>query len=153
MTSSSNISLVILVWLLCVKAHAQIIYKCVNQGKTVYSESPCHADDYQNNRFEVRDDRIGNTTYDRQTIDGARSRIRVGIDERGIGVGTRTNLPIGANAARASTEEVRQQKCVSIKNKKKELEVRSRRRHSDYAFDQLRAKQVQLKSDAYDWGC
>ena len=137
----------------CGTVQSQVIYKCITQGKTAYTESPCVDGDYQSNRFNVVDDRIGNATYDKQTIEGARSRIRAGIDERGVGVGTSPALPIGASAARAATAEARQQQCVSIENKKKALEARSRRRNANYAWDQIRVQQEQLKRDASDWAC
>ncbi|MDQ7970833.1 MAG: hypothetical protein REI95_14465 [Oxalicibacterium faecigallinarum] len=137
----------------CGTVQSQIIYKCIAQDKTIYTESPCADGNDQNSRFNVVEDRLGNVTYDRQTIEAARSRIRAGIDERGVGVGTSPNLPLGATAARSAKPEARQQQCTAIAKKEKELEVRLRRRNTDYVVHQIRAQQTQLRRDAYEWAC
>ncbi len=52
--------------LLSASSHAQVIYKCADKGRITYSESPCADGDYSNNRFAVRDDRLGNVVPERE---------------------------------------------------------------------------------------
>lgn len=140
--------------LLLSPSHAQI-YKCIVKGKTSYSESPCKEGDYQNNRFEVSEDRMGNVTYDRATIEGARARVRAGMNERGVGVSTGSNVPIGAgSAARNASSETRKHKCELIGDRRKSLDSWARQQHyGGYSLDWIRDQKMQNDREAYDWGC
>lgn len=89
------------------------IYKCVSKGKTVYSELPCPIGTNKQSTIDTTPEYMGNQTYDRETINAARARIRAGMDERGTGIATPNVMPIGAgNAARNAPPAQRAEMCL-----------------------------------------
>lgn len=52
------------------------IYKCMVKGKTLYSESPCKENAYNENVFEVSNERLGIVAPSAETIDAANARIK-----------------------------------------------------------------------------
>jgi len=127
------------------------IYKCQVNGKTVYSESPCGANTVKRMDIDTSE-RMGNQTFDRETIEAARARIRADMDKRGTGASTGSVLPIGAgSAARNTSQQNREATCASIREELKNIDAWSRQ--PNYSSDWLNQRKVEVQRKAYDWGC
>lgn len=130
------------------------IYKCVSKGKTVYSESPCPIGTNKQSMIDTTPEYMGNQTYDRETINAARARIRAGMDERGTGIATPSVMPIGAgSAARNATPAQRAEMCQWVQNETRYLDSWARSPQGGYSHDWLRQRKLEVQRVAYDWGC
>ena len=138
-------------------SHAQsTIYKCVEKGKTVYSQSPCQAATNKQSTIEPKTDYMGNTTYDKETIDATRAKIQSEMKEQSSGGGAATTgevLPIGATKARQATAAARKQTCESIADEKKQLEWMQWQRPYQSSQEWIKDRKERLNKDSYEWGC
>ncbi len=136
-------------------ANAQtLVYKCISKGKTVYSESPCPVGTNKQSTIDTTPEYMGNETFDRNTINAARARIRAGMDERGTGIATSNVMPIGAgSAARNSTPAQRAEMCHWVQNESRNLDSWARSPQGGYSHDWIRQRKTDVQKIAYDWGC
>jgi hypothetical protein len=127
------------------------IFKCKVNGKTIYSESPCGYNTTKRMDIDTSE-RMGNETFDRDTIDAARARVRADMDKRGKGVSTGNVMPIGAGAAaRNASPEHREAECRNIFNELKNIDAWARQ--PNYSSDWLNQRKVEIQRASYDWGC
>ncbi|MNS21483.1 hypothetical protein D3C72_532470 [compost metagenome] len=130
------------------------IYKCVSKGKTIYSESPCAIGTNKQSTIDTTPQYMGNETYDKETINAARARIRAGMDERGKGIATADVMPIGAgNAARNASPAQRADMCRWVYNETRNLDSWARAPQGGYSHDWIRQRKAEVQRTAYDWGC
>lgn len=130
------------------------VYKCIIKGKTIYSESPCPIGTNKQSKIDTTPEYMGNETYDRNTINAARARIRAGMDERGSGVATSNVIPIGAGtAAKNASPAQRADVCRSVQDETKNLDSWARSPQGGYSHDWIRQRKVEVQKTGYDWGC
>lgn len=120
------------------------VYKCVVKGKTIYSESPCAVDTTKQTKMEIDNSDMGNVTYDRQTIDAARSRIRQGMNQPG-GAGTATGP--------ANPTGEKRYVCEAVKQDLENLDAAARQPNSAYAQDQIKQRKLAVQRTSYEWKC
>lgn len=126
--------------------HAQsTIYKCVDKGKTIYSESPCKKNAYHENILEVNSDRMGNVSPDRQTIEETRARIREDMN-RPNAQGTSTG-----RAARATSNK--NFVCTSIDEEIRNLDSAARQPISGWQQDQIKDQKSNAQRRKSEYGC
>lgn len=156
-TNSSMKSGLLILALACtvLTAMAQApIYKCVSKGKTVYSESLCPVGTNKQSIIDTTPEYMGNKTYDRETINAARARIRAGMDERGTGIATPDVMPIGASStARNATPAQKAEMCLWVQNEIKYLDSWARSPQGGYSHDWIRKRKMDVQKTAYDWAC
>lgn len=120
------------------------IYKCIVKGKTIYSESPCAIGTTKQTKLEIDNSRMGNVTYDRETIDAARSRIRDRMNEPGAtGTSTGAAKPIGD----------KKYVCEAAKLDMDNLDSLARQPNSSSGLDQIRRRKEAVQKTAYEWKC
>lgn len=117
------------------------IYKCTTKGKTIYSEAPCAVNGGKQSELEIDNSRMGNVTYDRETINAVRARIREGMNETGVVVSTGTNKP-----ASNST-------CDMLNKQIKDLDDRARQPLSAWEQDYIRKEKTRAQQSANGWNC
>lgn len=120
------------------------IYKCIVQGKTIYSESPCGIGTNKQTKLEIDNSRMGNVTYDKDTIDSTRARIRHGMNQPGAsGVATGTATPKGD----------KKYVCESVRIDLENLDAAARQPNSGYAQDSIKQRKLDIQKTAYEWKC
>jgi hypothetical protein len=130
------------------------IFKCIEKGKTVYSESPCPIGTKKQTAIDTTPEYMGNQTYDRNTIDAARARIRAGMNETGVVVSSGKPMPIGAGtAARNASQAQKNDVCNSIAIEINNLNAWARNPQGTYSLDWIRQRKIEVERTAYDWGC
>ena len=120
------------------------IYKCIVKGKTIYSESPCVIGTTKQTELEIDNNRMGNVTYDRQTIDAARSRIRDRMNEPGA---------TGTSTGPAKPTGNKKYVCEAAKLDMDNLDAMARQPNSGYAQDQIKQRKAEVQKTAYEWKC
>lgn len=136
---------------MCQTAQAQsTIYKCVVKGKTLYSESPCRANAYNENVFEVNNERIGNVYPDRETIEATRARIREEMVAPVQGAGGSTTT---TRTTTTTTFGSKNYFCNGIDEELKNLDSRSRQPISGWEQDQIRLQKSDAHKRKSQYGC
>ncbi|WP_188397386.1 DUF4124 domain-containing protein [Oxalicibacterium flavum] len=145
------VSLTIFFVLLVPAAYAQDIYKCVHQGRTIYSEKACAADDAQNERFEVRDDRVGNVAPDRETIRATRARVQAEMAASANAVsGTKS---IGAMVGEQAKPSDRKPRCDALERDIADIEAEARQQITARRQDRLAQKKRKLRQQQHALKC
>lgn len=117
------------------------IYKCMVKGKTIYSESPCSVGTTKQQRMDIQDEYMGNVTPDRQTIEGARARIRAGMQTEAVGFST--DAPKRKNTTT----------CKNLEQHIANLNARSRQPLSGWEQDYINAEKIKAQKQLSDWNC
>lgn len=120
------------------------IYKCIVKGKTIYSESPCTIGTTKQTELAIDNSRMGNVTYDRQTIEAARSRIRDRMNQPGA---------IGTSTGAAKPTGDKKLVCDAAKLDMDNLDAMARQPNTGYAQDQIKQRKVEVQKTAYEWKC
>lgn len=127
-----------------------IIYKCVKDGKTLYSESPCRPHAYQENRLDINTDLVGTVDPDRETIEAARARIRAGMATPGA-TSTTTTTTVTRRTRSSSSE--REETCNRIKRNIQNIESSQRQRNSGSWQDHLTQRKRDEQQRYDQLGC
>lgn len=125
------------------------IYKCLVKGKTIYSESPCKANTYNENVFEVNNERMGNVSPDRETIEATRARIRDGMNTpgaKGISTGSTTQTTTTTTFNKTAV-------CNSIEDEIRHLDSRARQPISGWEQDQIKQQKQDAHKRKSQYGC
>lgn len=117
------------------------IYKCMSKGKTVYSESPCPVGTNRQSTIDTTPVYMGNETFDRNTINSARARIRAGMNETGVVVST------------GKSKRKNDQLCDTITRDLQNLDARSRQPLSAWEQDYIRQEKIRVQQAAVEWDC
>jgi hypothetical protein len=131
------------------------IYKCKANGKTTYSETPCGINTTKRMEIDTTE-RMGNVTYDRDTIESARARIREGMDQHGTGASTgATGSTTTTTTTTVTTRTAggRKTVCDSVKADLANIDAQSRIAQSGYSQDALRQRKIQVQKKAIEWKC
>lgn len=86
-------------------------------------------------------ERMGNETFDRQTIEAARARIRAGMNQPG---------GQGASMGKSASNSYQ---CKSIKKEMDSIDSSSRQRGYHWNKDWLNQRKYDLQKQANDLGC
>lgn len=121
------------------------IYNCVIKGKTLYSESPCKENAYNENVFEVTNERLGTVAPSAETIDAANARIK------------RRSQEIDAETLRyAQSPNQRSEKksvCDAAKIEADQLDAWARQPNTGWTQDQIRSRKQTVQKTAFEWKC
>lgn len=121
------------------------IYKCVVKGKTIYSESPCKENAYNENIFEVNNERMGNVSPDRQTIEETRARIRHDMNK--------PNAQSTSTGKATRTTSNKNFVCTSIEEEIKNLDSAARQPISGWQQDQIKNQKMDAQRRKNEYGC
>jgi len=132
--------------LLSASSHAQVIYKCADKGRITYSESPCTEGDYANNRFAVRNDRLGNVVPDREA---GQSGVR--NEENRPAISTDAGRAVVSGPSSTSTLDAKD-RCVALDREVVDIDAAARqggsaRRQDRLAERKRKARQKQRESN------
>lgn len=123
-------------------AQTSTVYKCNIDGKTIYSESPCGY--HTTKRMDIdTSERMGNETFDRQTIEAARARIRAGMNQTGARGGS-----MGKSQSASAVSQ-----CRWIKQRMGSIDSASRQRSGHWSQDGLNQEKYNLQKQANELGC
>lgn len=132
-------------------ASAQI-YKCIEKGKTTYSESPCKGNDYQSNRFEVVDDRVGTVSPDRATINATRARIQAEMNPAPAAAGT-TRTTVTTTTTTRSNTPTRDYQCDGLAREIADIDSSARQARDRWWQDHLRERKRNAQQKQNDLKC
>ena len=133
------------------------IYKCVEKGKTLYSESPCKENAYNQNVFIAKDERMGNVSPDRETIEATRARIREEMKPNTNSVTTKNGDTITTTTTtiRSPASPSFDKKLICEKEEKKILAIDSaaRQPNSPYEQDRLKQRKTEVRQKQSQYKC
>lgn len=134
------------------------IYKCVEKGKTLYSESQCKENAYNENLFIARDEKMGSVSPDRETIEATRARIREDISTppstqqttRNGSSTTTTTTTVTQPPAPAFDKRMI---CEATENEIKAIETQARQANSAYTQDALKEQKTKAQQRQSQYKC
>ena len=134
------------------------IYKCVEKGKTLYSESPCRENAYNKDLFIARDEKMGNVSPDRETIEATRARIREDISaptstQQTSRNGRTTNTTTTTTSQPPAPAFDKRFICEAAENEIKSIDAQARQPNSAYTQDTLKNQKIRVQQRQSQYKC
>lgn len=123
------------------------IYKCIAKGKTTYSQSPCDQQATKKETVEIKDDRLGNVTYDQATIDAARAKVRADMENPGTGGA------INSNGEPSKDRDGKKQVCDAVRDELKRLDSAALQNNSTESLNDIKSKKADIQKQGQAWNC